>query len=529
MTTSPQFEFHLTFDDIDDADALMRHLETALPGRPVQVDIRGGDTRTVSVTITPPPAGPERHPFRLVHPDFDTASWSDLPAQRPAGAQMGVSADFIEFDGVVVCDDRERVQCCDADMVRFAGPGQSRGWSCFLCGNDVVEVTEDGEHIASAGPAPRADAEDAPNPEAELDPSEWAAVGHTDRVGATAPQERPPWSIGDRDAFSAMPIRSLNTDGWSPVDLLELLVFKLARAVPSFPVPETVVDDVAFADAWAQAWQQFEGMPTKRIIVAALDQLTEPDSYDLDAVAPLVDELVPRFDAAIASRTEPAGDHDGHTIDLGPVDQREPTDAGTDDAAPAADSGEQDHDPDDEPGSENAGGAGDAGIREDPEGTNGALATSPAPPATFTPTATTRAGQVVELLNAYPDTIFRPGHVDDALGLGDPVQAATVLGAAAKQGRIAKIARGQYQALRTNGSSAELRERITAWFAEHDTGSAETIATALTADLDVVKAELRRMHDAGLIRPGGRGWRTLDPDDTAARHKARRRAAVEAM
>jgi hypothetical protein len=527
MTTSPLFEFHLTFDDIDDADALMRHLETSLPGRPVQVDIRGGDTRTVSVTITPPP-GPERHPFRLAHPDFETGTWPDPPAGYSPVGLTDPGFDPVEPRTCRKCGCTDAAACpggcswVDDDLCSACGAsigGTGVEFDPAARSTDAAFRESMRDLLIDAPPTPAAPAaagEISEQDLADIAELEGVTVDEARQVvtGSPEPQE----TTNDLDVICSMPIAALDTTGWSPVDLLELLAFKLARVVPSFPAPQ-YADDVTFADAWSQAWQQFEGMPTKRIIVAALDQLTEPDSYDLAAVAPLVDELVPRFDIAIANRPELADDdHDGHTIDLGPVD-----------AAPAADSGEQDHDPDDEPGPQDAGGAGGAGIREDPEGTNGALATSPAPPATWNPSPGALTDQVVELLEAHPDVVFRPITATELLGSSMKL-VATAMSTLASKGRIRKLGRCQYQALdAAQDAPADLRDQLVAWLTAHDTGSARRIADELGTTESVVKLELARMTEAGITRIGGRGWILCTADDAAERHKARRRAAVEAM
>lgn len=444
MTTTPLFEFHLTFDDIDDADALMRHLEARLPGRPVQVDIRGGDTRTVFVTITPPPDWKT--------PLARTGAIYTVPA-RPHGA----SVDFVEFD------------------------------------ESAVEP-----------PAPAATPEDS-------------------RITGQL----------------LVPVAELDTTGWSITDLLELLVFRL-RALADFPATG---DRISLADAWDRAWDQFEGMPTKRVIIAALDELTGRDPYPFDLVAPIVDEFVPLFDAHLAAadeagqiEPEPSHDHDGHTVDVGPVDtdhepqiagaaaDREAADGYAVDTSPAPD--DPDHG---SPGFENAGGSGDAGIREDPEGTNGALATSPAPPATWTPSPGPLTDQVVELLEAHPDVVFRPLVAEELLGSTTKL-VRTAMSTLASKGRIRKLGRGLYQARdAAQDAPPDLRDQIVAWLTDHDTGSARRIAEQLDTTETVVKAELARMTEAGVTRIGGRGWVLCTATDTAARHKARRMAAVEAM
>lgn len=495
-TTAPTFEFHLTFTDVTEAEALMRHLETAQQQRSVELDIRDG---VVSVTLTPPPA-----------PELPKWNWA-LPEDDAAGTfRDGVSLSMFRSCRLCGCTDSAacpggcswvEADLCSACCDRLATAAR-------------VEVADGVDAVAFAG-----------DPlEHQVDQQVWPPTG------------------------------TVESDDRTPLALFHALVEEaVAAQLLEAPAPGFVTA------SWSTAFFEFEGMSARRIAFAAVELLA-------GASVPGIDELIGRYVPALeAALAAPAPSPTTSEEDLAAIaalegvtveEARRVVDGepelhvmieADDSAARAAfgggtaatDTPPDDAEPDecealvdDDQEATDAGGSGDAGPREDPEGSSSGPGTPPDPPATFTPSPGPLTDQVVELLNAYPEVTFRPGDVDDALRLGNPVSAATKLGAMAKAGRIQKIDRGLYRALdqaAETGDDSGARERIVRWLTDNEKGSTTRIAAGTGLDHTVVVDELRRMSDAGVARVAHGGWVLRTDHDTAELIEQRRFASAQGM
>lgn len=495
-TTAPTFEFHLTFTDVTEAEALMRHLETAQQQRSVELDIRDG---VVSVTLTPP------------QPAAELPKWNwALPEDDAAGTfREGVSLSM--FRSCRLCGCTDSAAC-------LGGCSWVEADLCSACCDRLataarVEVADGVDAVAFAG-----------------DPLEH-------QVG------QPVWP----------PTGTVERDDRTPLALFHALVDEaVAAQLLEAPAPGFVTA------SWSTAFFEFEGMSARRIAFAAVELLAGASVPGIDE---LIGRYVPALEAALAAPV-PAQLSEEDLADIAALEgvtveearrvvDGEPelhvTIEADDSAARAAfggdtaatdtpqDDAEPDEDEalvDDDQEATDAGGSGDAGPREDPEGSSSGPGTSPDPPATFTPSPGPLTDQVVELLNAYPEVTFRPGDVDDALDIGDTTQAANKLGELARTGRIQKIDRGLYRALdqaQSAGDDSGARERIVRWLTDNEKGSTTRIAAGTGLAHSAVVDELRRMSDAGVARVAHGGWVLRTDHDTAELIEQRRLASVQGM
>lgn len=505
-TTAPTFEFHLTFTDVTEAEALMRHLETAQQQRSVELDIRDG---VVSVTLTPPPqpvAVGRVGRIWIAPPGEDEVADLLNQGQEPGSLLLFPRCRECGCTGMDAC------------------PGGCSWVEPDLCSACVegapirIQVADDVDAVAFAGH----------RLEQQIGQQVWPPTGTVQR------DDRTPLAL-----FHAL------------VD--EAVVDQLIEK----PAPGFVTA------SWSKAFFEFEGMSARRIAFAAVELLA---GASVPGVDELIGRYVPALEAALAAPDPaPLSEEDlaviaaleGVTVEQarrvvdGEPDQLvtieegmawgdavasiEADDSGITAEGPADTDPEQDDDEplvDDDHGPTDAGGSGDAGPREDPEGSSSGPGTSPDPPATFTPAPGPLTDQVVELLNAHPEVTFRPGDVDDALRLGNPVAAATKLGAMAKAGRIQKIDRGLYRALDqapSAGDDSGARERIVAWLTDNEKGSTTRIAAGTGLAHSAVVDELRRMSDAGVARVAHGGWVLRTDHDTAELIEQRRLASVQGM
>lgn len=137
------------------------------------------------------PAGPFRHGVHLATLDAASAqlalcdllgriAFVDVDADMYPSSPAFVPADDVDEETKFSTDPPK---CCDTEMVRFAGAGRSRGWTCVVCDSDFVEYNEAGERIASAGgPHDGADRAPASLSDATLDRAIDELVKH-DRLG----------------------------------------------------------------------------------------------------------------------------------------------------------------------------------------------------------------------------------------------------------------------------------------------------------------------------------------------------------